>query len=415
MMLGTLGATPLAAVGYATQSLFVVQSCMVAVGASCVAMMARALGAGNVARARSALATNLCVGLLAFALPALLTTLISPNAVLDLLAAPAEVRTIGIPYFRWTMATSVSVATCQIYEHALRTAKDTRRAMGITALIAVAKLVLNYALIFGHFGLPELGLEGAGMATLGAYTLGALLFITATRNHPQPALRLRLSDARHIPERLRETLHLAIPALGERLAMTVALITYFRFLAKYGVASIAAYNVGTRILAFSWIPGLALSVAASTLVGLALGARDPSRARDSGTHAVRLGQGLAFVLGLLLVCFRHQLSKLFTNDGAVIAALDPFILLLGLGLPLLVTHFTLSGALRGAGDTLSPLYAASVGSWLIRVPLAYLLSQVLFAPLAWVWSVMLLDHLLRAVWLSLSFRYGSWDQRLGDR
>jgi Na+-driven multidrug efflux pump len=87
--------------------------------------------------------------------------------------------------------------------------------------------------------------------------------------------------------------------------------------------------------------------------------------------------------------------------------------MLGLGLPFLVTHFTLAGALRGAGDTLTPLWAAAIGNWVFRVPLGYLSAQVFHLGLAWVWSIMLIDHVSRALWLSHAFRHGDWDRRLG--
>lgn len=414
VMLGALGTTTLAAVGYATQCLFVVQSCMMAVGAACVAMMARAIGAGQEARARSALAANFVVGMLGFALPMTAISLIFPDRILTLLAAPDDVMELAIPYFRWTMAGSIGLAVCQLYDHALRAILDTVMAMRIALIMAFTKVVLNYALIFGELGLPEFGLVGAGMATLTSHLLGAILFCLAIARHPNPTLRPGFHDFAQLGARLPETLRLTVPALGERLTMTLALMAYFRFLAHYSVAAIAAYNVGVRILAFSWIPGIGLSVAASTLVGRALGAQDPSTARQSGAQAVKLGLLVAVTLGTGIVVMRDPVSRLFTDDPAVVAALDPFLVILGAALPFLVTHFTLAGALRGAGDTLTPLYASVLGSWVIRVPLGYLFSSVFELSLAWVWSIMLVDHFSRAIWLSWTFLKGSWTSRVGD-
>jgi Na+-driven multidrug efflux pump len=201
----------------------------------------------------------------------------------------------------------------------------------------------------------------------------------------------------------------------ERFAMNAATLVYFRFLGGYGVEAVAAYNVGVRILAFTWIPGLGLSVAAATLVGNALGAGDAASARRSGALSARIGALIAITLALFFILFRVPLAKLFTQDPGVVADLDPFIIMLGLGLPFLVTHFTLAGALRGAGDTLTPLWAAAIGNWVFRVPLGYLSAQVLHLSLAWVWSIMLIDHVSRAVWLSHAFRHGDWHLRLGTQ
>jgi Na+-driven multidrug efflux pump len=195
--------------------------------------------------------------------------------------------------------------------------------------------------------------------------------------------------------------------------MTAAMLMYFRFLGGYGVEAVAAYNVGVRILAFTWIPGLGLSVAAATLVGHALGAGDAPLARRSGWLAARIGFVVSLALGTPFIAMRVPMAKLFTQDPAVIAALDPFILMLGLGMPFLVVTFTLAGALRGAGDTLTPLKAAILGAWVFRVPLGYLFATLLSLPLFWVWSIMLVDHLSRAIWLSWAFHASDWQARVG--
>ena len=103
VMLGRLGTDTLAAVGYATQCLFVVQSCVMAVGAACVAMMSRSIGSGRTDRARTAFATNLMVGVAGFALPLTLIALRWPVVILDLLAVPQSVLNLAVPYFRWTL------------------------------------------------------------------------------------------------------------------------------------------------------------------------------------------------------------------------------------------------------------------------------------------------------------------------
>jgi Na+-driven multidrug efflux pump len=83
-------------------------------------------------------------------------------------------------------------------------------------------------------------------------------------------------------------------------------------------------------------------------------------------------------------------------------------LCLSLAQPAMQLHFTLAGAFRGAGDTVTPLYAAFVGNWLFRVPLAFLAANVWHLDLIWIWLTLILDHIARAVWLLWSFVRGSW-------
>ncbi|HEY2733767.1 MAG TPA: MATE family efflux transporter, partial [Polyangiales bacterium] len=375
LMLSKFGTLTLAAVGYASQFLMLVQATLIAIGAACVAMMARAIGAGDLVRARQAFAASLWIALGVTGVCATVT-IIFPHELLHLLAVDESVARLAIPYLRLTLMAAPLMAIEFTFEHAFRSARDTFVPMLITATAAVVKVTANCVLLFGLFGFPKLGLLGAGAATLFAQAVGVVLFLAMSRRHKSQAVRLQWRDLRVSSERLHEAFSVAWPAVIERFVMNSAMLVYFRFLGGYGVEAIAAYNVGVRILAFTWIPGLGLAVAAATLVAHALGAGDAAAARRSGVIAMRLGVGIAIVLGSLFIFCRVAIAHWFTEDPAVVAALDPFILLLGLGLPFLVTHFTLAGALRGAGDTLTPLWAAAVSNWGIRVPLGYLSARV---------------------------------------
>lgn len=412
LMLGRLGTETLAAVGYATQFLFIVQACLIAIGAACVAMMSRAIGADSPERARGAFAAALTIGVCMAAILGGIGVAI-PDKLMAMLAVPVEVTAIAVPYFQLTLGSSVLLAIALIHEHAFRAARDTLRPLLMVAVVATAKVGLNLWLIFGAFGVPAMGLRGAGLATIGAQTLGATIFVIVGMRSRHAALRLGLADFRQVFRLLPETLRITGPAIAERLVMTMAMLTFFRFLGSYGVAAVAAYNVGVRVLSFTWIPGIGLSAAASTLVGQSLGAGDPDAARTAAVRCTKLGLVISMALGVVFVAARMPLARLFTDDPAVLANLGPFILTLGVGLPFLVTHFTLSGALRGAGDTVTPLLAAVLGNWMFRVPVAYACAVVFQTDLVWIWMIMPLDHAARALFLFLAFRRGTWAQNVG--
>ena len=152
------------------------------------------------------------------------------------------------------------------------------------------------------------------------------------------------------------------------------MLAYFRVLSGYGSVAIAAYTVGVRLLAFTWIPGIAFGTAASTLVGQALGAGRREAAVQAGWRATHLSLVVAVVLGGTWAAMPRFLAGLFTNDAALIDELVPFMIILALVQPALQSHFALGGAHRGAGDTFTPFVAAAIGNWALRVPLAFLLA-----------------------------------------
>jgi len=408
VMVGRLGPEALAAVGYATQFHFLSQSVLFAVGFACVAMMARAIGAGDVDRARRALAASLVMAVLT-ALGIVATVLVVPRLWLGLLAAEPAVVELTIPYLNLVLGSSVMLAVAMTIENGLRADKDTRTPMFIAGAVGLVKTLLNAVLIFGLLGFPRLELLGAGIATFLAQGVGVLLFLVPVVRAPAGSpLALRPRDFVAGRRLVSDVLRLSLPGLGERLAMNLGLLAYFRVMAEYGTVAIAAYSVGIRVLSFSWLPGSGIGAAASTLVAHALGAGDGDAATRIGWRATRLAVLVAIALGVVCGLASEPLARFVVDDAATVAALAPFLLCLAWSQPFLQAHFALGGAHRGAGDTFTPFLAATAGNWALRLPLACLFAYVLELPLVWIWYAILFDHLTRTVWLAWSFQRGRW-------
>ncbi|MGH0031669.1 MAG: MATE family efflux transporter [Myxococcota bacterium] len=414
-MVGRLGAGSVAAVGYATQFFHLSQSVLFAVGFACVALMANAIGAGQPERARVALAAALSVAVGA-ALVLTSTMLGLAGPLLALLGADADVVERAIPYLQLVVGSSLLLAVSMTLEFGLRADRDARTPMLVAGVVTIVKLGLNGLLIFGAFGFPRLELVGAGLATLVSQAVGLALFgVVLVRSAPGSPLALRARDFGKARALVPEVVRLALPSVGERLSNNLALLAYFRVLSGYGPLAIAAYTVGIRLLAFTWIPGVGFGTAASTLVGQALGARDPQAARRAGFRSFGLSLAVAALLGGGVLLVPEGLARLFTNDALLIEALVPFLVCLALTQPALQGQFALGGAHRGAGDTFTPFIATTIGNWVVRVPLAFAVAWWLEWPVVWVFWLILLDHTLRAVWLFASFRRGRWQAALSSR
>lgn len=411
-MLGRLGPHNLAAVGYVTQIFLLTQAVLFAVGTAGVALMSRALGAGDPARARAALASCLGVALLA-AIAISGTVLAIPRELLLLLNAQPAVVEAALPYLRLTMLSTLLFAVSITLECGFRAARDTRTPVAVALVVTTVKSILNWLLIFGPFGLPELGLAGAGAATLGAQLVAVILLITLSqRRDARGSLAIARGDVLAARQSLGEVGRISAPAVLERLVLNLALLDYFRMLGDYGPTAVAAYTVGVRMMSFSWIPGIGFAAAAATLVGHALGAEDRRAAVRAGWRATRFAVAVSIVLGLVFGLARAPLARVFTNDAEVLAELGPFMLTLALTQPLLGFHFTIAGALRGAGDTVTPLVAATTGNWAFRVPLAMWFTH-LGLPVLWMWIVLVFDHLARALIVGVVFARGRWQTKRG--
>lgn len=414
MMVGRLGSDAIAAVGYASQFSFLAISVLFAVGFACVALMARAIGGGDPDHARHALAASLQVAVVT-AVAVSAAVLVAPGPMLRLLGATESVIALTLPYLTLVMGSSVLLAIAITVENGMRADRNTRTPMLISGVVTAVKLGGNALLIFGTLGFPRLELVGAGLATVISQLVGVALFgAVVLRARGTGAIGLRPRDFKAARGLRGEVVRLALPGVGERLAMNFALLAYFRVLASYGTAPIAAYTVGIRILSFSWIPGTGFGTAAATLVGQALGAGHVEAAARAGWRSTRLALAVAVTLGAACIAARGPLARLFTDDPEVVAILGPFLLCLALAQPFLQAHFTLGGAHRGAGDTFTPFIAAALGNWAFRVPLAFFFAFVLETDIVWVWYALMFDHLMRTTWLALSFRRGTWRTKLAN-
>jgi putative MATE family efflux protein len=414
MMIGRLAedgsaAVPLAAVGYATQLFHLVHSTLFAVGLACVALMARAIGSRNPQAARHAFAGSVQISAIVTLVYASGLFIFSEEA-LTVLGAEPSVVALAAPYLKLTVGASLLLSFTLIFESALRANRDMRTPMLIAIVVTVTKLALNAILIFGLLGAPRLELIGAGLATAISQAIGLILFVVVLMRLPRDApTALRLRDLFRKNPITREVIRIAVPGVIERIILNMGLLSYFWVLSHYyGTLAVATYTVGVALLSFSWIPGTGYAQACATVVGQALGGGERSVAVRAGRRSVGLAIATAIPLGLLFAWFRIPLAELFTSDRTVVAALSPFMLALALAQPFLQMHFTLGGAHKGAGDTMTPLLAALVGNWAIRVPVAILIGAVLELDVVWIWATLILDHMTRAAWLGASFVRGRW-------
>jgi putative MATE family efflux protein len=413
-MVGRLGQDSVAAVGYAAQYAALVRTVLIAVGVGCVALVSRALGALDPAQGRRMLTGSLVVSF-GFAVVAALVVLALPRELLALLDATPHVAEIGVPYFRLSLLAMLATGLSVIFDSAQRAHRDTRTPMLIALVAATVKIALNVLLIFGVLGFPRLELVGAAIATLIAESLALALYLIVARARQAPgrALLPARLDAATMLGTVREVLRVSLPAVGERVVMSAAMLVYFAILSRYGTSAIAAYSIGVRLLGFSWLPGLAFGAAAATLVGQTLGAGDAHGARRAGWRSMWLALYVMAVLGLGCAFLREPLARVFTHDEAIIQQLLPFLLMLAIAQPFMGVHFTLSGALRGSGDTFTPLLGAALGNWVLRVPLAFVAAKLLHWPIEWVWGALVLDHFARSIWYVLAFRGGRWERVFG--
>jgi putative MATE family efflux protein len=406
VMVGRLGPAALAGVGVGTQIFHAVSVVMIAVGTGTVALVARHTGAGERAAADNALAQSLYAGgLLSIAVAIPVLAWLEP--LVGLFGVDSAVVAESIGYLLYLMPAVPFAALFTIIASGLRGAGDMRTPLALGALVNVLNIAGNYILIFGKLGAPAIGVRGAALASGLSYLIGvALALVLLVRG--ASVLRLRRGALAPDPATARRVLAVGMPTALEQLLMQVGFMLYLAIAARYGTSAVAAYFIGVRILALSFLPGFGFSAAASTIVGQNLGAGLAAEAERSGWEANRLSILFLSLGGLVIFLGAYPIARAFIADPAVIADAVSFIRILALAQPLMAADFALGGALRGAGDTRFPLATVIVGFYGARLGVAWTVATLFHLDLVWVWAALLGDYVARAVMKAYRFRSGAW-------
>jgi len=406
LMVGRLGAAAVAAVGVGAQVLSAVSVVMTAVGTGTLALVARHIGAGEPREAQRVLEQSViaaAIGSVVIIAPVMMWA----SVMVRIFGVEPHVADLSGAFVRLVMLSIPGSAVLFVIASALRAAGDTRTPLVIGVLVNAANIAANYVLIFGKLGFPALGVRGSALATMTAFTFGAVLgLIWLTRG----GLALRFSVRRLRPhaKTIQRVLTIGYPAAIEQLFMQIGFFVYVIFAARYGTDAVAAYFIGVRILAMSFLPGFGFAAAAAALVGQNLGARNPQRAERAGWLANRMSVSFMSVCGLAIIVAARPIAATFVNSAEVITNTVSFIYMLGLSQPLMATDFTIGGALRGAGDTRFPLLTVLVAFYGCRLGWAYVASSILHLSLIWLWAALIGDYIARAALKAWRFQGGRW-------
>jgi putative MATE family efflux protein len=383
-----LGAVALAGVGSALQVMFLLIAALSALAVGNSVLVAQAVGARDMLRAGQ-LGRQSLIWSVIFSIPLALGGLVFSAPLMSIFGLEPEVAQVGTQYLHVTMGTVVVLVGLFIGGGVLRGAGDSRTPMLVTAFANVINVVLAYAMIYGHLGLPAMGAVGSAWATFIARGVALALLIWALwQGRNGVTIRGRggwLPDLKVA----KQVLKIGIPAAMEQLLVSTAFLALGIVVAHLGTEVLAAHRVAFSALSLSFLPGIGFGIAATALVGQSIGARRIAE----GAAAARVATTWAVIwmsaIAVLLFIFAPQALSLFSDDPAVIAAGAGGLRVVALLQPFWAVLFVQSGALRGAGNTSFPLKVSGSGIW-ASVGLAWLLITLFGGGLVAVWVAFLI-------------------------
>lgn len=407
LMVGPMGALVIAVVGVSNIIAYNAWALCSGFGHSVNYLVAQNYGAGQMDQAVRRTYTALYVGS-GVALLLALVGMLLPGSILRLMGGSSELVGAGADYLRFRLFAVACFTISFVLHGFFRGVGDTRTPMVMSLLANGAMIFFTYTLTYGHWGFPELGLRGAGMAVLIGEAISligsAYVFLVPMHRRFVTRRMVRL-------ERAESKLLLAESGkLGmQEMAMSLAMFVFTMFITRLGTEAIAANEIALNVMGLGFMPAFAFGATATILVGQEIGRGKPRLARRLATDVAVLGSLFLLVLGTVEFFFAVPIARLYASDPAVYE-LAGRLLMISAYLQLFdgVLNYY-AGALRGLGDTTFLLRASLVMNWLVFVPLAYVLTFMLELGSTGAWLSLYIFLTLIALALCIRFYRTDWN------
>ncbi|GGL46160.1 MATE family efflux transporter [Halocalculus aciditolerans] len=368
------GTSAVAGLELGFQYYFIAFGLALALTSGTISVVSRLKGAGDDAAADFAIKQSLWLALLV-SLPLTAATWVYATPLVGLLTPdPATVRQ-GATYLRIVMLSAVFRFWSMIAARALAGAGDTKTPMYVRLVTLPTNLLLNALLIFGLFFFPRLGIAGAAIGTTVANAVAGLAFLGILLSG-RWSVTLPVRGKQWDTAVAAELVRVALPLAGTRLSRTFGRFPFLFVLGVIGTDVVAAYAIGRRVMLLALMPAWGYSTAASTLVGQAVGAERDEEAADYGWQTLRIALVTQLLVAAVIFVLARPIAAVFGAANADLTV--TFIRVFGLGVAGFSVSRTLRGGLRGAGDTRWPFYGGVLGTYVVRLPLAFLALPVGF-------------------------------------
>ncbi|AEF18059.1 MATE efflux family protein [Thermoanaerobacterium xylanolyticum LX-11] len=296
----------------------------------------------------------------------------------------------------------------------LRGAGDTKTPMYINVFINVLNVILSYAFIYGIkiINLKGLGVEGAAIGIGLSRLIGAIVALYILIKGTSVVKLYDLWHFRPDIKMLRSIFNIGLPAGLESLLFSGGKLITQVFVVLFGTASIAANSIGFSVQQIFNIPGNALSIASTIVVGQDMGSGDPVAAKKSLYYMTWLASICMGILGAVSFPFARFLVSIYTTNQDVI---DIAVKVVRLNLACMVLwslSFVLPAGLKGAGDAKYTLMTSIIGMWAFRIVLGYVLGVVMKFGLVGVWIGMFTDWAVRGTLYLIRLRGTKWQKAI---
>lgn len=406
---GKLGAYAVATVGLTESLLMIIYTVAVGLSIGLGAIVARRIGEKDREGAANAAVQGLILGAAVSVVLGALSAYFAEE-LLGLMGATSEVIEKGAGYARIMLGANAVILLLFLGNAVFRGAGDGAIAMRSLWLANGINLVLAPCFIFGYGPFPEMGVQGAAVATTLSRGIGAA-YTLAHLFGGHGRIEVARRHWRIIPGLMRTILKLSSSGMFQVFIGMASWIGLARLVATFGAEATAGYTIGIRVVLFALFPAFGMCNAAATMVGQALGAGLPDRAEAAVWKTSFYNFCFLGVLGIFFMVFPQEILAIFTKDAKVAEYGVDCLRIVASGFFFYAYGITITQSFNGAGDTWTPTWLNLVVFWLFEIPLAYGLSVGLGWGPRGVFVSILLAFSALAVASAIIFRQGNWKHR----
>ena len=411
-MAGRLGPIEIAAVGMSTTIRMLIFIMVLSVTAGAMALAAQAKGARDPQKlsfvARQSLTLTVLLGALLS-----ITGYFIAEPLLGFLNSGGDPRAVilGTEYLQLLFIGTTLLIGNFLVNSLMQGAGDTLTPLFLSGGVNLLNIGFNVVFMFGLGPVPAFGVAGAAMGTLAARFIGMIIGVGLLYSSKSV---IRILPGSYIPDwqMFKDILSIGIPSGLQGMVRNSAQLLVIRIVTSTaaGTFGAAALAIGFQVESLAFMPGLGINVAATSLVGQALGAWQVRDAKKRGSIAIMLGILVMSSISLPLIIFAPQIILLFDPSAhpTVVAAGTSYLRIYTFFQPVLAIGMVTNGALRGAGDTRPGLFGNIYGRWLVAVPLAYILALPLGFGVEGVWWALAVGTTVAALYVLRRWLSEAW-------
>ncbi len=409
LMVSSLGADAVAAVGLTTQPKFVGLAVFFAINVALSALVARRLGEKKREDANGIFATALVVTFVFVAIISTLMVIFAPH-IITLCGSTPETHGDAVLYLRIIMGGIVFQCIQMAVNSAQRGAGNTKITMRTNITSNTVNIIFNYLLINGHLGFPALGIKGAAIATVFGSAVAAVMATVSVMNAKCFVSLPYIFKNKILPRlaHFKNIVKVGYSVFFEQVLIRIGFMSTALMAADQGMNAMAAHQVGMNLLGLSFSFGDGLQAAAVALIGRSLGEQNPDLAKKFGAKCQTVGGVISVVLAIVYFFGAGFLMRLFFKEPEIVNIGVNIVRIIILVVLFQIRQVVYMGGLRGAGDTLYTAVVSMVSVTIVRTVASYVCCYTLGLGIIGVWLGVSADQVVRFIFAAIRFRSGKW-------